>query len=54
MTKYVSNDDVEPVRVLTYRHLRKATRRGWPLPEQSEPSLGDLVRIRNGRGRGDK
>jgi hypothetical protein len=52
MTKYESNDDVQPVHVTTYRHVRKATKRGWPLPTDSEPSLGDLVRIRDGRGRG--
>lgn len=47
-TKYESNDDVQPARVTTYRHLRKATRRGWALPNEAEPSLGDLVRIRQG------
>ncbi|WP_420370425.1 hypothetical protein [Curtobacterium sp. L1-20] len=48
-TTYESNDDVQPVRVTTYRHLRKATRRGWALPTDAEPSLGDLVRIRQNR-----
>lgn len=43
MTTYESNDDVQPVRVTTYRHLRKATRRGWVLPVEAEPSLADLV-----------
>ena len=51
-TKYTSNEDVQPVKVTTYRHLRKATRRGWALPTDAEPSLGDLVQIRDGRGRG--
>ncbi|SOC88138.1 hypothetical protein SAMN05660766_1836 [Curtobacterium sp. 314Chir4.1] len=43
MTTYESNDDVQPVRVTTYRHLRKATRRGWAVPVESEPSLADLM-----------
>lgn len=43
MSSYESNDDVQPVRVTTYRHLRKATRRGWALPAQAEPSLADLA-----------
>jgi hypothetical protein len=49
-TKYESNGDVQPFRVVTYRHLRKATKRGWALPTDAEPSLGDLVRLRSGRG----
>jgi len=47
MTSYESNDDVQPARVTTYRHLRKATRRGWALPPQAEPSLADLVSDRS-------
>jgi hypothetical protein len=43
MSSYESNDDVQPVRVTTYRHLRKATRRGWAVPPQAEPSLADLA-----------
>ncbi|MBA8991605.1 hypothetical protein FHW23_002874 [Curtobacterium pusillum] len=43
MSSYESNDDVQPVRVVTYRHLRRATRRGWAVPVEAEPSLADLV-----------
>jgi len=43
MTTYESNEDVQPVRVTTYRHLRKARRRGWAVPAESEPSLADLT-----------
>ena len=43
MTRYESNADVQPVRVTTYRLRRKAARRGWAVPTQPEPSLGDLV-----------
>lgn len=46
MTKYESNDDVQPARVTTYRHLRKATRRGWAVPGLAEPSLDDLASAR--------
>lgn len=43
MTKYESNADVEPVRVATYRHIRKAFRRGWAIPVEPESSLADLA-----------
>ncbi|WP_186377329.1 hypothetical protein [Curtobacterium pusillum] len=43
MSTYESNADVQPMRVVTYRHLRRATRRGWALPAQAEPSIADLV-----------
>jgi hypothetical protein len=43
MTTYESNTDVEPVRVATYRHLRKAFRRGWAIPVEPESSLADLA-----------
>lgn len=46
MTKYESNDDVQPVRVTTYRHLRKAARRGWAVRGLAEPSLADLTSAR--------
>lgn len=51
-TTYESDEDVQPIRVATYRHLRKAMRRGWAVPVESEPSLADLAsdRFRPGRG----
>ncbi|KTR02224.1 hypothetical protein NS184_16490 [Curtobacterium luteum] len=43
MTKYESNRAVDPVRITTYRHLRKAARRGWAVEEQTAPpTLADL------------
>jgi hypothetical protein len=49
MTKYESNDAVQPARITTYRSLRKAARRGWAVDDPStEPSLTDL-RWPNGR-----
>lgn len=52
MTKYISNHEVEPARITTYRHLRKATRRGWAVPgQEAAPSLDDLQWGRQGRRR---
>ncbi|MFS0730030.1 hypothetical protein ABC270_08115 [Curtobacterium sp. 1P10AnD] len=43
MTKYESNRAVDPVRITTYRHLRKAARRGWAVEEPAAPpTLADL------------
>ncbi|MEK6312201.1 MULTISPECIES: hypothetical protein [Curtobacterium] len=43
MTKYESNRAVDPVRITTYRHLRKAARRGWAVEQQDTAStLADL------------
>lgn len=43
MTKYESNAAVDPVRITTYRHLRKAARRGWAVEQQdAAPTLADL------------
>ncbi|WFR65782.1 hypothetical protein P9139_11435 [Curtobacterium flaccumfaciens] len=50
MSTYESNDDVQPVRVITYRHLTRAKRRGWAVPVEVEPSLADLVSDRSGPG----
>jgi len=50
LSSYESNADVQPARVTTYRHLRRATRRGWAVPVESEPSLADLVGERSPGG----
>ncbi|WP_176491617.1 hypothetical protein [Curtobacterium sp. 'Ferrero'] len=43
MTKYESDQAVEPARITTYRHLRKALRRGWAVEDEpTRPSLADL------------
>ncbi|QWS34934.1 hypothetical protein [Curtobacterium aetherium] len=45
MTKYESNQDVDPIHVTTYRSARKAARRGWAAPADSPvPSLADVWR----------
>lgn len=45
MTKYESNQDVEPLHVTTYRSARKAARRGWAVPaDVPVPSLEDVWR----------
>ncbi len=50
MSKYESNQDVQPVRVTTYRVLRRAAKRGWELPDGAvSPSLADLDRVRGPR-----
>ncbi|WP_161972641.1 hypothetical protein [Curtobacterium sp. HSID17257] len=56
MSTYQADERVEPVRVTTYRHLRRAARRGWAVPEGAPaPSLADLAWARGpGRGRGDR
>ncbi|MCM3506657.1 MULTISPECIES: hypothetical protein [unclassified Curtobacterium] len=54
MSTYQTDERVEPVRVITYRHLRRAARRGWAVPEGAPaPSLADLGRVR-GPSRGDR
>lgn len=50
LSSYESNDDVQPVRVTTYRQLKRATRRGWAVPVDTEPSLADLVAVRSPGG----
>ncbi|MET3638427.1 hypothetical protein [Curtobacterium oceanosedimentum] len=52
MSTYQADERVEPVRVTTYRHLRRAARRGWAVPEGAPaPSLADLAWVsRSGRG----
>ncbi|MFJ7290139.1 hypothetical protein ACQXVK_17220 [Curtobacterium sp. AB451] len=50
MSNYESNDDVQQVRVTTYRYLRRASRRGWAIPVEAEPSLADLVGERGSGG----
>ncbi|GGL05617.1 hypothetical protein JOE58_000331 [Curtobacterium luteum] len=43
MTKYESDDAVQPARITTYRSLRKAARRGRAVEETlPTPSLADL------------
>ncbi|MGN8049922.1 hypothetical protein ACTJKO_09545 [Curtobacterium sp. 22159] len=54
MSSYESNDDVQPVRVITYRHLRRATRRGWAVPVQAEPSLADVLGDQDTGGPGSR
>lgn len=54
MTKYESDHAVEPARITTYRHLRKAARRGWEVAEtEARPTLDDLSwsRATGGRSR---
>lgn len=54
MSEYESDQRVEPVHITTYRHLRRAMRRGWALPEPpTAPSLADLSRVRV-RGRTER
>ncbi|MGN7192492.1 hypothetical protein [Curtobacterium sp. MCBA15_004] len=44
MSKYETDQHVQQVHVTTYRHLRRAARRGWELAEPvAAPSLADLV-----------
>lgn len=46
-SNYESADGVDPLRVTTYRQVRKAARRGHALPgDAGEPSLADLVNAR--------
>uniref|UniRef100_A0A942YAM0 Uncharacterized protein n=1 Tax=Neobacillus citreus TaxID=2833578 RepID=A0A942YAM0_9BACI len=43
MTKYESDRAVQPAHITTYRHLRRAARRGWAVDaDQPRPSLADL------------
>lgn len=43
VTKYESNEAVQPARITTYRSLRKGARRGWAVEEtMPTPSLADL------------